>query len=86
MKRQRIRFELSRENQKVARDTLALTQQKYDAGVSDSLEVVRAQESVASSDLDYISSLFAHNLAKLSLARALGHAADNLPEYLSLPK
>jgi outer membrane protein TolC len=76
--------ELSRANQKVARETLALSQQKYDAGISDSLEVVQAQESVASSDLDYITSLFAHNLAKLSLARAIGHAAENLPNYLSL--
>jgi outer membrane protein TolC len=76
--------ELSRANQKVARETLDLTRQKYDAGISDSLEVVQAQESVASSDLDYISSLFAHNLAKLSLARAIGHAAENLPDYLSL--
>ncbi len=78
--------DLSRENQKVARETLALTQQKYDAGISDSLEVVQAQESVATSDLDFITSLFGHNLAKLSLARALGHAAENLPEYLNLQK
>ena len=75
--------ELSRANQKLARDTLGLTQQKYDAGISTSVEVVQAQESVASSDLDYITALFAHNLAKLSLARALGHAAENLPNYLS---
>jgi len=78
--------ELSRNNQKLARDTLDLTRQKYDAGVSASVEVVQAQESVASSDLDYITSLFAHNLAKLSLARALGHAAENLPDYLNMGK
>jgi len=78
--------ELSRANQTVARETLTLTKQKYDAGISDSVEVVQAQESVASSDLDYITSLFAHNLAKLSLARALGHAAESLPDYLSLQK
>jgi outer membrane protein TolC len=78
--------ELSRANQKLARDTLGLTQQKYDAGVSDSVEVVQAQESVASSDLDYITALFAHNLAKLSLARAIGHAAESLPDYLTVQK
>jgi hypothetical protein len=37
---------------------------------------------VASADLDYITALFAHNLAKLSLARALGHAEQKLPDYL----
>jgi outer membrane protein TolC len=78
--------ELSRANQQLARETLGLTKQKYDAGISDSVEVVQAQESVATSDLDYITSLFAHNLAKLSLARALGHAAENLSDYLKLEK
>ena len=76
--------ELSRNNQQVARETLKLTQQKYDAGISDSVEVVQAQEGVASADLDYITSLFAHNLAKLSLARAMGHAEENLGHYLKL--
>ena len=76
-------MELSRANRKLARDTLGLTQQKYDAGISTSVEVVQAQESVASSDLDYITALFAHNLAKLSLARAIGHAAETLPDYLA---
>ena len=32
--------------------------------------------------LDQIESVFAHNLAKLSLARALGHAADQVPALL----
>lgn len=76
--------ELSRNNQQVARETLQLTQQKYDAGISDSVEVVQAQEGVASADLDYITSLFAHNLAKLSLARAMGRAEENLGHYLKL--
>ena len=78
--------ELSKANQKLARDTLNLTKQKYDAGVSASVEVIQAQESVASSDLDYITALFAHNLAKLSLARAVGHANQNLPDYLNMQK
>ena len=32
------------------------------------------QESVAGAELDYINSVFGHNLAKLSLARAVGQA------------
>ena len=35
-------------------------------------------------DLDYITALFAHNLAKLSLARALGDAEHKLPDYLKV--
>jgi hypothetical protein len=41
-------------------------------------------EAAATSDLDLITSLFAHNLAKLSLARALGNAEQRLPDYLKV--
>jgi hypothetical protein len=32
--------------------------------------------------LDLIDSVFAHNLGKLSLARALGHASEQIPSLL----
>ena len=76
--------ELARNNQQVARETVDLTRQRYEAGINDSLEVVQSQEGVATADLDYITSLFAHNLAKLSLARALGRAEESLPRYLNV--
>ncbi len=76
--------EVSRTNQRVARETLDLTRQRYDAGVTDSVEVMQSHEGVASADLDYITSLFAHNLAKLSLARAIGRAEESLPLFLKL--
>jgi outer membrane protein TolC len=72
------------ENQKVARETLNLTRQRFEAGVTDSVEVVQSEEAVASADLDYITSIFAHNLAKLNLARAIGHAQENLARYLKV--
>jgi outer membrane protein TolC len=74
--------DVARSNQEVSRQTLELTRQRFDAGITDSVEVVQAQQSVATADLDYISSLFAHNIAKLTLARALGHAEENLSQYL----
>jgi hypothetical protein len=52
--------------------------------VTDNVEVVQSQESVAGADLDYINSVFAHNVAKLSLARAVGQAADNLAAFLQI--
>ncbi len=76
--------EVSLQNQKVARETLDLTRQRFEAGVTDSLEVVQSEEGVASADLDYITSVFAHNLAKLSLARAIGHAQENFARYLKV--
>jgi outer membrane protein TolC len=77
-------LELSRNNQDLARETLRLSREKFDTGVTDSVEVVQSQEAVASADLDYITALFAHNLAKLSLARAIGHAEQKLPDYLKV--
>jgi len=77
-------LELSKNNQGVARETLRLTREKLEAGISDSVEVTQASEAVASADLDYITALFAHNLAKLSLARALGGAERRVPDYLKI--
>jgi outer membrane protein TolC len=73
------------QNLTVTKETLDLTRQKFQAGISDNVEVVQAQESVASAELDYINSVFAHNVAKLSLARAMGNAVENLPQFLKLP-
>ncbi len=39
---------------------------------------------MAAAELDYISSVFAHNAAKIILARALGSAADKVERFLKL--
>jgi outer membrane protein TolC len=69
-------------NQEVAGETLTLTRQRFDAGIADSVEVVQAQEAVAGAVLDYINSVFAHNLAKVTLARSMGLSAERLAEFL----
>jgi outer membrane protein TolC len=74
--------ELATENLQVTQENLKLTRQRYEAGVTDNVEVVQSQESVAGAELDYINSVFAHNVAKLSLARAVGQAADGLARFL----
>ena len=78
-------IEVARRNEQVTQETLNLTRQRFDAGVSDNVEVVQAQESAAAAVLDYINAVFSHNLAKLSLARAVGMAAERLPDFLKLP-
>lgn len=75
-------IDVAKNNQEVSRQTLDLTRQRFEAGITDAVEVVQAQESVATADLDYINSIFAHNLAKLTLARAIGHAEENLQTFL----
>jgi outer membrane protein TolC len=76
--------EVARQNRDVTRETLTLTRQRFDAGITDSVEVSQAQSSVASAELDYINSVFAHNVAKLSLARAAGGSAESFPRFLKL--
>jgi len=74
--------EVADKNLQVARETLEMTRARMQAGVINTVEVVQAQQTVASAQLDLIDSVFAHNLAKLSLARALGHASEQLPGLL----
>ncbi len=76
--------DLATENQKLARENLRLTREKQELGVSTPVEVTQAENDVASADLDYITSLFAHNLAKLSLAREMGNAEQKVDTYLKV--
>lgn len=69
-------------NRALALTTLQQSKDRFVAGVTNSVEVVQSQESLASANRDYISSLYAHNLAKISLARALGHAETAIPNLL----
>ncbi len=69
-------------NIELANQTLAQSQDRSRAGVADNLEVVQAQESVAAANQSYIASLYSFNLAKLSLAQALGVAEQSALQYL----
>ncbi|HWE53248.1 MAG TPA: TolC family protein [Bryobacteraceae bacterium] len=77
--------DLAQKNLGVTQEALTLTRQRFEAGITDSLEVSQAETTVASAQLDLINSVFAHNIAKLSLARAEGSAADSLARYLKVP-
>lgn len=66
----------------LANQTLAQARDRFRAGVADNLEVVQAQESVASASQSYISSLNAFNVAKISLAQAIGIAEKSALRYL----
>ena len=66
----------------LANQTLSQAQDRFRAGVADNLEVVQAQESVATANQSYITSLYAFNLAKISLAQAIGVAEQSALQYL----
>ena len=69
-------------NRDYARETLTEARDRFEAGVATTVEVVQAQEQVATAEADYVSTLFSYNLAKLTLARATGDAENGLPELL----
>ncbi|HEV2616384.1 MAG TPA: TolC family protein [Candidatus Acidoferrales bacterium] len=62
--------------------TLQQARDRFASGVTDNIEVVQAQDSVASTEESYIASLYSYNLAKISLARAMGTAESNFANYL----
>jgi outer membrane protein TolC len=66
----------------LANDNVARSKERFAAGVTDSVEVVQSEQSLASANDQYITSLYSHNLAKLELARALGVARTNFTQYL----
>ena len=76
---------VAQSNRLLAADTLAQARDRFTAGVADTVEVVQAQEAVAAAEQDYIAALFAHNLAKASLARAMGQADQTIRQFLGRP-
>lgn len=74
--------EVARSNVDLAKEALSEAQQRYKAGVSDNLAVSQAQQAMAQADEQYVASLYRHNIAKLSLARALGVAQSNYTNYV----
>jgi outer membrane protein TolC len=73
---------LAQNNIGLAADTLRQSQDRFKAGVADTVEVVQAQQTVEQADNDLISAAYEHNLAKAALARALGQAEKTIPQYL----
>lgn len=74
---------LAENNRGFANETLRESRDRFNAGVATTVEVVQAQEQVASAESDYISGLFAFDLARISLSRAMGQAETDLPSLLS---
>ncbi len=68
--------EVAQSSKDLAGEALKEAQERYANGVSDNLAVSQAQQSVAQADSQYVASLYRDNIAKLSLARALGDGQD----------
>jgi outer membrane protein TolC len=74
--------EATKSNVDLAHEALTEAQERFHAGVSDTLPVSQALAADEQANDQYISALYQHNVAKLSLARALGVASSNYKDYL----
>jgi outer membrane protein TolC len=73
---------VAKQNVLLANESLTRSKDRFTSGVTDSVEVVQAEQALASANDQYITSLYNHSLAKLSLARALGVARTNYDQYI----
>jgi outer membrane protein TolC len=82
LKAAKEQVDVAHQNVDLANDNVAHSKERFAAGVTDSVEVVQSEQSLASANDQYITSLYSHNVAKLALARALGVARTNFSQYL----
>jgi outer membrane protein TolC len=75
-------LEAARTTQMLANQELEQARDRFAAGVASNIEVTQAQETVASASETYLAALYAHNLAKASLTRAVGLAETAIVQYL----
>jgi outer membrane protein TolC len=69
-------------NKALAEQALTQSKDRYTNGVTNYLEVVQAQETVAAASENYIESLFSYDAALISFSRAMGGAETKLQELL----
>jgi len=75
---------VGRSNLDLANQTLTQAQDRFASGVADTIEVVQAQGSVAVANDDLIAALYAHNLAKVELARAVGSTEQQIQRFMEV--
>jgi outer membrane protein TolC len=76
--------QVARDNLDLAGQTLTQARDRFNAGVTDNIEVVQAQESVANANDALILAMYAHNSAKVALARSLGGAEQRIQTLLEV--
>jgi outer membrane protein TolC len=75
-------IKVAQANRQLAAETLTQSVDRFASGVTNSVEVVQSQETVAAAEQDYISTLFSLNLSRISLAKATGQAEHFIPNML----
>lgn len=76
--------QVARTNSSLAEEGLRQAKDRFEAGVSNSLELIQAEQAVAAAKDNDIASIYGHNLAKLLLVRSLGTAERDYTTYLGV--
>ena len=78
--------DVAQSNVQLANQSLTQSQDRFAAGVTNTVEVVQAQQAVADANDNLISAQYQYNVAKVSLARSLGVAEESIKTYFSNEK
>lgn len=65
-----------------AQRALVQSQDRFAAGVTNNVEVIQAQQQLAAANDQYIAGLYAHNIAKVLLARSIGNIEQMVKQYM----
>ena len=75
---------VARSDLDLANQTLTQARDRFASGVTDTIEVVQAQGSVAIANDSLISALYAQNLSQVELARALGSTEQRIQNFMEM--
>ena len=73
---------VAREGQDLAHRELELSQDRFQAGTANNVEVVTAQDELARAEENYILAVSSHVDAKFALARAMGDTEKNIAQFV----
>lgn len=73
--------DVAKSNMNLANQSLTQSRDRFASGVTNTVEVVQAQQAVAEANENLISAQYQYNIAKISLARALGLAEEGIISY-----
>ncbi len=76
---------VAEQGRELAQKELSLSQDRFEAGTANNVEVITAQDELARADENYIVAVTSHVDAKCALARALGDTEKNILEFMGNP-
>ena len=76
---------VAREGQELAQRELELSQDRFQQGTANNVEVVTAQDELARAEENYILAVSSHVDAKFALARAMGDTEKNIVQFMGDP-